>query len=93
MMIGYDIYDRFTMEHFPLCQIMILTTSFFYSRQYNMKNIISLKVRILGSNYLLTLLYKKLIGNVIATLKPLIFCAVLRSATKCQRGNFKSDLT
>jgi hypothetical protein len=29
MMIGYDIYDRFTMEHFPLCQIMILTTSFF----------------------------------------------------------------
>jgi hypothetical protein len=34
MMIGYDIYDRFTMEHFPLCQIMILTTSFFCSRQY-----------------------------------------------------------
>jgi hypothetical protein len=29
MMIGYDIYDRFTIEHFPLCQIMILTTSFF----------------------------------------------------------------
>jgi hypothetical protein len=29
MMIGYDIYDRLTMEHFPLCQIMILTTSFF----------------------------------------------------------------
>jgi hypothetical protein len=29
MMIGYDIYDRFTMEHFPLCQNMILTTSFF----------------------------------------------------------------
>jgi hypothetical protein len=29
MMIGYDIYDRFTMKHFPLCQIMILTTSFF----------------------------------------------------------------
>jgi hypothetical protein len=28
MMIGYDIYDRFTMEHFPLCQIMILTTRF-----------------------------------------------------------------
>jgi hypothetical protein len=25
----YDIYDRFTIEHFPLCQIMILTTSFF----------------------------------------------------------------
>jgi hypothetical protein len=29
MIIGYDIYDRFTMEHFPLCQIMILMTSFF----------------------------------------------------------------
>jgi hypothetical protein len=29
LMIGYDIYDRFTMEHFLLCQSMILTTSFF----------------------------------------------------------------
>jgi hypothetical protein len=29
MMIGYDIYDRFTVEHFPLRQSMILTTSFF----------------------------------------------------------------
>jgi hypothetical protein len=29
MMIGYDIYDRFTMEHFRLRQSMILTTSFF----------------------------------------------------------------
>jgi hypothetical protein len=28
-MIGYDIYDRFTMEHFPLRQNMILTSSFF----------------------------------------------------------------
>jgi hypothetical protein len=28
-MIGYDIYDRFTMEHFPLSQSMILTTIFF----------------------------------------------------------------
>jgi hypothetical protein len=35
MMIGYDIYDRFTMEHFLLCQSIILTTSFFFcSRQY-----------------------------------------------------------
>jgi hypothetical protein len=34
MMIGYDIYDRFTMEHFALRQSMILTTSFFCSRQY-----------------------------------------------------------
>jgi hypothetical protein len=29
MMIGYDIYDRFTMEYFPLRQSMILTTNFF----------------------------------------------------------------
>jgi hypothetical protein len=34
MMIGYDIYDRFTMEHFPLRRNIILTTSFFCSRQY-----------------------------------------------------------
>jgi hypothetical protein len=35
LIIGYDIYDRFTMEHFPLRQSMILTTSFFFcSRQY-----------------------------------------------------------
>jgi hypothetical protein len=34
MIIGYDIYDRFTMEHFLLCQSMILTTSFFCLRQY-----------------------------------------------------------
>jgi hypothetical protein len=27
--IGYDIYHRFTMEHFSLCQSMILTTNFF----------------------------------------------------------------
>jgi hypothetical protein len=30
MMICYDIYDRFTMEHFPLRQNMILTISFFF---------------------------------------------------------------
>jgi hypothetical protein len=29
MMIGYDIYDCFTMEGFPLRQSMFLTTSFF----------------------------------------------------------------
>jgi hypothetical protein len=29
MKIGYEIYDRFTVEHFPLRQSMILTTSFF----------------------------------------------------------------
>jgi hypothetical protein len=28
MMIGYDIYDRFTMEHFPLRQSMILNMDF-----------------------------------------------------------------
>jgi hypothetical protein len=31
MMIGYDIYDHFTMEHFRLRQSMILT-SFFFAR-------------------------------------------------------------
>jgi hypothetical protein len=29
MIIGYDIYDRFTMEHFPLRQSMVLRNSFF----------------------------------------------------------------
>jgi hypothetical protein len=33
--LSYDIYDRFTVEHFPLRQSMILTTSFFFcSQQY-----------------------------------------------------------
>jgi hypothetical protein len=32
MMIGYDIYDRFTIEHFPLRQKNGLTTSFFFAR-------------------------------------------------------------
>jgi hypothetical protein len=31
MMIGYDIYNRFTMEHFRLGQSMILTTSFVFA--------------------------------------------------------------
>jgi hypothetical protein len=31
MMIGYDIYDCFTLEHFPFRQSMILT-SFFFTR-------------------------------------------------------------
>jgi hypothetical protein len=35
MMMGYDIYDHFTMEHFPLHQSMILTTSFFFARDRN----------------------------------------------------------
>jgi hypothetical protein len=34
IMIDYDIYDHFTMEHFLLRQSMILTTSFFCLRQY-----------------------------------------------------------
>jgi hypothetical protein len=34
MMIGYDIYYRFTMEHFRLRQSMILTASFLCSRQF-----------------------------------------------------------
>jgi hypothetical protein len=46
-MIGYDIYDRFTMEDFSFRQSMILTTSFFardsryffYNWQYILTNI------------------------------------------------------
>jgi hypothetical protein len=34
MMKGYDIYDRFTVEHFPLSQIIIFDDQFFCSRQY-----------------------------------------------------------
>jgi hypothetical protein len=34
MMIGYDIYDRFTMEYFPLRQ-MTLTTKIYCSRLYS----------------------------------------------------------
>jgi hypothetical protein len=30
--IGYDIYDRFTVEYFPLRQSIILTTIFFFPR-------------------------------------------------------------
>jgi hypothetical protein len=41
MMRGYDIYDRFTMEYFSLRQSMILTTSFFCSRQYILGNFYS----------------------------------------------------
>jgi hypothetical protein len=33
-MIGYDIYDRFTMEHFPLRQRMTLITKIYCSRLY-----------------------------------------------------------
>jgi hypothetical protein len=38
MMIGYDVYDRFTMEHFPLRQKMTLTTKIYCSRLYIHKN-------------------------------------------------------
>jgi hypothetical protein len=34
MMIGYDIYDCFTMEHFPLPQRMTLMTKIYCSRLY-----------------------------------------------------------
>jgi hypothetical protein len=34
IMIGYDIYDCFTMEHFRLCQRMTLTTKIYCSRLY-----------------------------------------------------------
>jgi hypothetical protein len=34
MMIGYDVYDRFTMEHFPLRQRVTLTTKIYCWRLY-----------------------------------------------------------
>jgi hypothetical protein len=34
MMLGYDIYDCFTMEHFRLRQRMTLTTKIYCSRLY-----------------------------------------------------------
>jgi hypothetical protein len=35
MMIGYDIYDRFTIKHFPLHQRMTLTTKMYCSQLYH----------------------------------------------------------
>jgi hypothetical protein len=35
MMIGYDIYDCFTMEHFRMRQRMTFTTKIYCSRLYN----------------------------------------------------------
>jgi hypothetical protein len=35
IMMSYDIYDCFTMEHFPLRQRMTLTTKIYCSRLYN----------------------------------------------------------
>jgi hypothetical protein len=37
-----DIYDRFTMEHFPLRQSMILTTSFFFARDSTLRQLLLL---------------------------------------------------
>jgi hypothetical protein len=34
MVIGYDVYDRFTMEHFPMRQTVTLTTKIYCSRPY-----------------------------------------------------------
>jgi hypothetical protein len=41
MMIGYDIYDCFTMEHFRLRQRMTLTTKIYCSRLYDTKNAVT----------------------------------------------------
>jgi hypothetical protein len=53
MMIGYDIYDCFTMEHFRLHQRMTLTTKIFCSPLY-VRN--PLQLRIPRSNYSLNLM-------------------------------------
>jgi hypothetical protein len=39
MIIGYDVYDRFTMEHFPLRQRVTLTTKIYCSRTVQLKYI------------------------------------------------------
>jgi hypothetical protein len=41
----FNIYDRFTMEHFPLCQSMNLTTSFFFARDSTLKISVNLITR------------------------------------------------
>jgi hypothetical protein len=46
MMIGYDIYDCFTMEHFRLRQRMTLTTKIYCSRLYLLIIIIVLNVKL-----------------------------------------------
>jgi hypothetical protein len=40
MMIGYHIYDCFTMEHFRLRQRMTLTTKIYCSRLYTLNNLL-----------------------------------------------------
>jgi hypothetical protein len=42
MMIGYDIYDRFTIEHFLLRQRMTLGTKMYCSRLYILGKYINL---------------------------------------------------
>jgi hypothetical protein len=41
VMLGYDIYDCFTMEHFRLRQRMTLTTKIYCSRLYNFHKVIT----------------------------------------------------
>jgi hypothetical protein len=39
-MIGYDIFDRFTVEQFPLRQRMTLTTKIYCSRLYRVSEVL-----------------------------------------------------
>jgi hypothetical protein len=55
MMIGYDIYDHFTIEHFPLHQRMTLTTKIYCSQLYH--------------NHLMTFLTFFFLSVIIKTLK------------------------
>jgi hypothetical protein len=63
MMIGYEIYDRFTMEHFTLRQRMTLTTKIYCSRLYiNLegeifKIIIKNSQSSISSNYVIQIRY------------------------------------
>jgi hypothetical protein len=62
MMIGYEIYDRFTMEHFTLRQRMTLTTKILCSRLYiNLGEIFKIIIKnsqsSISSNYVIQIRY------------------------------------
>jgi hypothetical protein len=55
MMIGYDIYDRFTMEHFLLCQNMISRPVFFARDSIKLEFVVNIfmipKTEVFASKY------------------------------------------
>jgi hypothetical protein len=53
VMIGYDIYDCFTMEHFRLCQRMTLTIKIYCSRLYKRQRS-NILLKLINENYVLS---------------------------------------